>query len=84
MILQGPTAEPYNSYGEAWRLAFLGLSAPRAAKLMALFKAVSDDSGTHEGSPVTTVGCYVATVEQWDALEPDFRKTGPFLCESGP
>ena len=33
--------------------------------LIAVLRVYMDESGTHDGSPVVTVGCYVATPKQW-------------------
>lgn len=49
-------------------LAFLG-EHDRPGALIAVFGAYSDESGTHDGSPIMTVAMYLGRREAWDAFE---------------
>jgi hypothetical protein len=42
------------------------------ARAMALLKAFFDETGTHQGSPITGIGGFVGPCETWQQLEPQW------------
>jgi hypothetical protein len=56
------------------RLALSLYPAEPGARLFVAFNAYYDESGTHAGSPVTVLGGFVGSADEWACLDRDWRK----------
>lgn len=52
--------------------AATGHAAASEGALVGMLWAYLDESGTHQGSPVVVVGCYVSTAEQWTRFDTEW------------
>lgn len=65
-----PESKPYNAFEHLCRSIIPNQNGKR---LMAMFTVYFDESGTHSESKAVVVAGYIATVEQWDEFEREWR-----------